>query len=171
MSQIFDYEIPYHIFTGVWAGVQTHYTPQGNFKGVDSFKVAIYWEKPHTLLHFRQDPIEARALAQKLGLSSTVSRLTTYEFDLQIKGKYATGGGVSGVKNEGAETTPDTYIFHITANKHSWFNNQHCPTANERRVIGPQIDANGVVEELISQHLTRVSYEVPPHFRRALLLE
>src|ERR1700749_699823 len=96
IPQIFDYGIPYHIFTGVWGGVQAFYKPQGEFIVAYAFKVSIYWETPYSLMHFRQDPMDSGALAKELKLSETLrkfetlSKLTSYEFDLKINEKYAT---------------------------------------------------------------------------------
>src|SRR3974377_2124717 len=121
MAQDFNYEIPYQIFIGLWSGKSVAYNPQGDFISAWSSKVAIYWEESYTRLHFRQDPVDANAFAQQLRLSSTVSKLLILEFDFQIKGKYAAGDGSAGVKNIGAQTTTDSYIFHITADEQSWY--------------------------------------------------
>jgi hypothetical protein len=170
MAQDFNFEIPYHIFVGLWFGKSLAYTPKGDFVSAWTSTVALYWEEPYRRLHYRQDPVDADALAQQLRLSSAVIRLLAQEFDFHIQGKYATSISAN-VKNLGAETTTDSYIFHIIEAKQSWYNNQYFPSPNERRVIGPQMDDNGNVTFLISQQFTLVSSDVPPHYRRALRLE
>lgn len=167
MTLIFDYGTPYNIFTGVWTCTAATYTPKGDFVGCAASNVAIYWSEPNKRLHFRQtDEVNVHQLATTLALSPAVTKFVAFEFDLEIKGKCATGGA-PGLVNVGAETTPDCYIFHITAGDYAWWNNQYCGTANERRVIGPSLFKNEV-QTVISQHLLRISYEVPDKFRREL---
>jgi hypothetical protein len=164
---IFDFGIPYNVFTGLWTCVATSYSPKGDFIKAQANNVAIYWSEPYTCMHFRQtDSVDVPDVGAALGLLAPASRLLSFEFDLEIEGKSAKGGA-PGLVNVGAETTPDCYIFKITAGDYVWFNNQYCGTANERRVIGPQIH-KGEVELMLSQHLMRVSYDVPDQFKRAL---
>lgn len=163
----FDYAIPYDIFVGFWTGISTTFSPKGEFCKSWANNVAIYWKAPYTLLHFRQDPLED-SIKQALSLPSATHKFISQEFDLNVEGKYATGG-LGGLVNVGAETTPDVYIFHITTEDKSWFNCQYCGTANERRIIGPQMDRDRNVELVISQTYTRISYDIPCRFRRALV--
>jgi hypothetical protein len=108
------------------------------------------------------------ALRKELLLPEVTQKLISQEFDLYINGKYGTSGAGGDVTNIGAETTPDVYIFHVSAGNTSWYNCQHCGTANERKIIGPQMDQDGNVTLVISQTYTRISYDVPDHFRRSL---
>jgi hypothetical protein len=170
MASMFDFGIPYNIFTGLWTCVATSYSPKGDFLEATACNVAIYWSDPYNCMHFRQtDLVDVKRVGVALKLAPAAVRLVSFEFDLEIDGKYATGGA-PGLVNIGAETTPDCYIFHITAGHYVWFNNQYCGTANERRVIGPQI-YKGEVQHMLSQHLMRVSYEVPDKFKRALVAQ
>jgi hypothetical protein len=166
-KQIFDFGIPYNIFTGVWTATQSSYSPKGVLIASTAVEVAIYWSESNRM-HFRQDPLPLKT-TQGMGLTKAAAKLSRWEFDLDIVGKCATGQGPGGVKNIGVETTPDCYIFKITKGAYVWFNNQYCPTANERVVIGPQLFNNNV-QSMLSQHLTRISYEVPMQhrLRRAL---
>lgn len=171
MTQIFDYEIPYDVFTGVWFGKSIAYSPQGDFVAAATSTVAIYWEEPYTRLHFRQDSAEVEAFARQLHHSRFIGKLLTQEFDFQIKVKYAMGSGLGGVKNIGAQMTTDTYVFHITSDRQSWYNDQYFLTRNERRVIGPAMDKTGNVQYLIAQQFTLISEDVPAHHKLALRLE
>jgi hypothetical protein len=162
----FDYAIPYNIFVGFWTGIATTFSPKGEFCESWANNVAIFWESPYKLLHFRQDPL-ADAVEKALRLPEVTRKLISQEFDLSVQGKYATSLPGGDFANVGAETTPDVYIFHVSAGGQSWFNCQYCGTANERRIIGPQME-NGNVTLVISQTFTRISYEVPRRFRRAL---
>lgn len=167
-TQIFDYGTPYNIFTGLWTCTAALYTPQGDFEKATASNVAIYWSEPYTHLHFRQtDSVDVHRVGEALGLPKAAARLAAQEFDLTITGKSATGGA-PGLVNVGAETTPDCYIFHLTTGDYALFNIQYCGTANERRVIGPEL-YKGEVQCLLSQNLIRISYDVPDQFKRALV--
>jgi hypothetical protein len=163
----FNYAIPYDIFTGYWTGIANTFTPKGEFVKSWPYKVAIYWQTPYTHLHFRQDPLSAE-LRNALRLPDVTERLVRQEMDLYIEGKYGKTAPGGTMMNIAAETTPDVYIFHVSVANASWYNCQHCVTPNERKVIGPQLDQAGNVTMVISQTFNRVSYEVPPQFRRAL---
>jgi hypothetical protein len=168
VSTPFDFGIPYNVFTGLWTCVSTAYSPKGDLLGMAASNVAIYWSDPYTCMHFRQtDAADVLRVGRVLGLDPDAVRLVSWEFNLEIDGKYA-HGGAPGLVNVGAETTPDCYIFQITTDDSVWYNNQYCGTANERRVIGPQLK-NGEVEYLLSQNLIRISYDVPDQFKRALV--
>lgn len=163
----FDYAIPYNIFVGFWTGITATYSPKGEFCKSFANNVAIYWETPYKLLHFRQDPLEA-AVEKALLLPEVTLKLISQEFDLEVQGKYATSLPGGAAVNVGAETTPDDYVFHVRAGGDSWFNCQHCGTANERRIIGPQMDQDGNVTLVISQNYTRISYDIPARFKPSL---
>jgi hypothetical protein len=167
-TPIFDFGVPYNIFTGLWTCIATSYSPKGDFLEATACNVAIYWAEPYKRMHFRQtDSVDVHHVGAALGLPKPASRLLSFEFDLEIEGKSAKGGA-TGLVNVGAETTPDCYIFQITAGDYVWYNNQYCGSANERRVIGPQL-YNSDVQFMLSQHLMRVSYDVPDNFKRALV--
>jgi hypothetical protein len=163
-SSAFDYAKPYDIFVGSWSGIASTFTPKGVFIRSWAYDVAIYWET-QTRLHFRQVPLSDE-LRKGLDLSEETHKLISQEFDLNINGKYATSDEGSAVKNVGAETTPDVYIFHVRAGDTSWYNCQHCATVNERKIIGPQMNRDGNVTMVISQTYTRISYDVTDKFRR-----
>ena len=175
--RIFDYEIPYNIFTGFWIAEQSSYNPDGTFFGSTASNVAIYWDEEQSdLMHFRQNPLgatpaqlaEVETIAGRLGLvHPDAKKLVSYQFDLKITGKQAKSLPGQVPKNVGAETTPDCYIFEITSGDYVWYNNQYCATANERLVIGPQL-FKGTIQRLLSQRLTRISYETPPEYKYEL---
>src|SRR5215468_5419604 len=137
MTQLFDYEIPYYVFTGLWFGKSIAYSPQGDLVVVGTSTVALYWEERYTRLHYRQDLASVADFARQLDPYPLLRQLLTLEFDFEIKGKSATACGSGGVKNVGAQMTTDTYVFHITSDTGSWYNNQYFLSRNERRVIGP----------------------------------
>ena len=167
-APIFDFEIPYNIFTGLWTCTATMYNPKGDFIRARASNVAIYWVEPYTHMHFRQtDPKDVKEMGQALGLPAAAARLASIEFDLEIEGKSAKGG-VPGLVNIGAETTPDTYIFHLTYGDYALYNNHYVGTANEQRVIGPLLH-EGEVQFVISQFLMRIDYHVPDEFKRAVI--
>jgi hypothetical protein len=160
----FDYAIPFNIFVGFWTGITATYSPKGEFRESFANNVAIYWETPYKRLHFRQDPLQD-VVEKALRLTGVTRKLISQEFDLEVHGKHATSLPGGDFVNDGAETTPDDYIFHVGAGGNSWFNCQHCGTANERRIIGPQIDKHGKVTLVISQTYTRISYDIPDRFK------
>ena len=170
MTQIFDFEIPYDVFKGLWFGKSIAYNPKGDFVVAWTSKVAIYWEEPFTHLNYRQDSADFDAFARQPDLAPFI-RLLTQEFDFQIKGKSATGTGLGGVTNSGAQMTTDTYVFHIISSMQSWYNNQYFLTREERRVIGPAMDHLGAVQLLIAQQFTLISEDVPIDYKRALRLD
>jgi hypothetical protein len=166
-NRIFDYGIPYNIFTGFWSCICASYTEKGDFIGSTACHVGIYWAEPYSRIHFRQgESVDVPQVLKPLGLSGSARKIMPLEFDLEIVGKYAEGGA-PGVKNVGCETAPDCYIFQISSGDSVWYNNQYCATANERLVIGPQLYKNQV-QLMLSQRLMRISYDVPSAFRRPL---
>jgi hypothetical protein len=98
-----------------------------------------------------------------------VAAVTVAEFDLYISDKYATGSS-SEVDVTGTISRPDVYLFHLCSKKGavSWYNNQYCANANERQIIGPQMDEDGKIQLVIAQTFSRISYEVPERFKRRL---
>ena len=141
----FDYAIPFNIFVGFWSGIASLFTPKGEFEGSFAYTNAIYWETPYKLLHFRQDPLPSE-LREVLHLPDFTRKLLSQEFDLHIVGKTGTSGAGGDLTNIGVETTPDVSIFHVGNGEGSfWFNCQICGTANERKIIGPELDMDGNV--------------------------
>ncbi|MEM8665045.1 MAG: hypothetical protein AAGF49_13110 [Pseudomonadota bacterium] len=66
----------------------------------------------------------------------------------------------------GAESTPGTYLFHLTFPFGNYYNNQYFTTPNERRIIGPYVPAGGVAfSGVVAQTFTRISYDVPDNMR------
>src|SRR6201995_671858 len=108
---LFDYGTPYNIFTGFWTCTAASYTPKGDFIGCVASNVAIYWSELYRRMHFRQgDEVNIHKAASVLALPPAAAKLVSFEFDLEIEGKYA-AGGAPGIVNVGAETTPDCYVF------------------------------------------------------------
>ena len=75
----FDYSVPFDIMVGLWTGVTIIYGPTGEFFSSAASNVAIYWEKPNEVMHFRQGkeeaiaPLTAKKFASNLGLLHTTA--------------------------------------------------------------------------------------------------
>ena len=98
-----------------------------------------------------------------------VAAVTTTEFDLHISGKYATASSPV-MDVTGVNSRPDVYLFHLRLKdgSQSWFNNQYFTNANERQIVGPQLDKDGQIQLVVAQTFSRVSYDVPKTKKRSL---
>ena len=98
-----------------------------------------------------------------------VASVTTTEFDLKVSGKYASASSPS-MDVTGVNSRPDVYLFHLRLKdgSQSWFNNQYFANANERQIIGPQLDKDGQIQLVVAQTFSRVSYDVPKTKKRPM---
>jgi hypothetical protein len=197
----FDFSDPYDIMAGMWTGLTIIYDRTGEYLSSAASNVAIYWDEPHKLMHFRQGEEETipplfSANVEALGASALrrkeqseltsdllsrvdrfkdkayldqVAAVTTTEFDLHISGKYATASSPV-MDVTGVNSRPDVYLFHLRLKdgSQSWFNNQHFTNANERQIVGPQLDKDGQIQLVVAQTFSRVSYGVPQTKKRSL---
>jgi hypothetical protein len=197
----FDFSDPYDIMAGMWTGLTIIYDRTGEYLSSAASNVAIYWDEPHKLMHFRQgeeetipplfsanvEALGASALRRKEQSALTsdllsrvdrfkdkayldqVAAVTTTEFDLHISGKYATASSPV-MDVTGVNSRPDVYLFHLRLKdgSQSWFNNQYFTNANERQIVGPQLDKDGQIQLVVAQTFSRVSYDVPKTKKRSL---
>jgi hypothetical protein len=160
----FDYATPYDIMVGLWTAQKIVYGPKGEYLDSTPSFVAVYWEKRHKLMHFREGKSSKR-----LARRAAVARMASLEFDLNVDGKYSHGESSKGVKITGTETRPDVYHFHLKdVDGGNWYNNHYLISPNERHVLGPLVEKNGKIEMIVAQTLTRVSYDVPKKYKRKL---
>lgn len=99
----------------------------------------------------------------------SIADVMVMEFDLHVFGKHASGSS-SVMDVTGVNSRPDTYLFHLRRKDgaQSWFNNQYFTNANERQIIGPQLDKDGNIQMVLAQTFSRVSYEVPEKYKHEL---
>jgi hypothetical protein len=164
----FDYATPYDIMVGLWTVQKIIYGPKGEYLDSAPSFVAVYWEKRHKLMHFREDEPDTRNSSKRFARRAAVARVVSLEFDLKVEGKYSHGESSRGVKITGTETRPDVYHFHLQDEGGDWYNNHYLISPNERHVLGPFVEKNGKIEEIVAQTLTRVSYDVPMKYKRGL---
>lgn len=175
-----DFAIPYELMVGVWSGMCTVYTAQGEFHSTTPSMVAIYWKQRPTVLHYRQieqqfptpgsppqmivKPVPTTIASD--AIEEAVLQTTNLHFDLQVNGKTcrASNLGGPGLQNvEGTQTRPGVYIFHLGFRNFRYYNNQYFIDPNERHIIGPCLrGAAPEVAFVAAQAFTRVSYDVPP---------
>jgi hypothetical protein len=76
VSHEFDFSVPFDIMVGLWIGSTILYSPTGEYLSSSASKVTIRWERPGTLLHFRQlvEPIPEHPLVGA-EFSSNVEKL------------------------------------------------------------------------------------------------
>jgi hypothetical protein len=165
---VFDYGTPYNIMVGFWIGLADVYSIKGEYQGSMSSSGAVYWKEPNKKLHFRQDPEDTsnRVLKNFAHQRAVVQRLTL-EYDLDVDGKYCDGAS-GGVHVTGTEMRPDVYHFHLKFPDVDWYNIHRFMGENERNVLGPSVAHDGTIQMVVSQTLTRISYDVPNEFRREL---
>jgi hypothetical protein len=165
----FDYATPYQLMVGVWDGLASAFDKNGDFDGTYASRVAIYWKKRGKILCFRQvqqtDRIHFRTDDKVAKSKKWVIGETPYHVDFLIVGKHGRGES-DGKIYEGVETTPGTYLFHIKSKDGSFYNNQYFVNPNERRVIGPFVEAGqNEITYVLSQVFVRISYDVPANLR------
>jgi hypothetical protein len=166
-----DFATPYDIMVGFWAKQSIMYDSQGEY--IDSIpgSVAVYWKKKGKIIHFREDLLEdATSSGKRYAHHATISKLTRSEFDLTVKGKFASGGSPA-VQVTGREARPDVYHFHLKiSNEGHWYNTHYFLSQNERHIMGPFVPAkgDGEIAYIVTQTLTRVSYEIPKRYKRDL---
>jgi hypothetical protein len=164
-----DYDTPYDIMTGLWAGVATTYDPKGKYLGTMRSRLAVYWKKPHTLMHFRQDvEVDGDEMSEGDVVRKSPTKLVRLDFDLEVDGNYARGstGGPAGVEIIGTKTRSDHYHFHLRSNEGSWYNNHHFMGPDERHILGPFIGRDGEIAAVVAQTFNRMSHDVPTEYIR-----
>jgi hypothetical protein len=181
----FDYARPYDLMVGLWSGVSTSYTPDGEYILSVPSLVAIYWKKRSRVLHYRQDelPNLDGTLMATHPNRAAVTKILHHSFDLDIRGKscVSTAGSHDDVRVAGTETRPGIYLFHLTFAEGHYYNNQYFANPNERHIIGPFIAADrqtrrggrggavgGEIAVVVAQTFTRISYDVPSRFKRPI---
>ena len=181
----FDYARPYDLMVGLWAGMATSYDAQGNYLISVPSLVAIYWERPYTLLHYRQD--ELPDLDERLEdhpHPAAFSKIIHHNFNLKITGKGCVSAEASrrDVRVKGTETKPGVYLFHLMFEEGHYYNNQYFTDPNERQIIGPFVATPqqspakrggpaapvGEITVVVAQTFSRISYDVPKRFKRPL---
>jgi hypothetical protein len=162
-NSAFDYATPYDIMVGLWTVQKIIYGPRGEYLESTPSFVAVYWEERHKLMHFREETDSTNS-SKRFAHRAAFS----LEFDLKVDGKYSHGESSMGVKITGTETRPDVYHFHLKDKSGDWYNNHYLISPNERHILGPFVEKNGKIEEIVAQTLTRVSYDVPKKYKRKL---
>jgi hypothetical protein len=166
-----EYATPYDIMVGFWAKQSIMYDEKGVYLDSIPGLVAIYWKKPGKLMHFREDLLEdSSSSGKRYAHRATVFKVVRSEFDLTVKGKYATGKSPD-LTLTGREARPDVYHFHLTvANEGHWYNNHYFLSTNERHIMGPFVPAkgDGEIAYIVTQTLTRISYDIPKEYKRDL---
>jgi hypothetical protein len=166
-NTVFDYATPYDIMVGLWTVQKIIYGPRGQYLDSTPSFVAVYWERRHKLMHFREDEPDTSNSSKRFAHRAAVAQVVSLEFDLKVNGKYSHGES-SGVKVTGTETRPDVYHFHLKTKSGDWYNNHYLISPNERHILGPFVEKNGEIEWIVAQTLTRVSYDVPKKYKRGL---
>ena len=184
----FDYARPYDLMVGLWNGMATSYDAQGRYLTSVPSLVAIYWKRPYTLLHYRQD--ELPDLDERLEghpHASAMAKIIHHNFDLKITGKscVSTAASHDDVRVAGTETRPGIYLFHLMFKEGHYYNNQYFTDPNERQIIGPFVATTnpaepasrrrstsaapvGEIQVVVAQTFSRLSYEVPSQYKRPL---
>jgi len=168
-----DFATPYDMMVGFWAKQSVTYDPKGNYVDAVPGLVAVYWKERGKRMHFREDLVDIEGAEKQYAHKAAVALLSRMEFDLTIRGKFATGGSHH-VMVTGTETRPDVYHFHLNDKSSDdpgdWFNTHHFITENERNIMGPFLPAgrNRNIQWIVVQTLTRISFEIPDSFRRKL---
>jgi hypothetical protein len=165
---VFDFGTPFNIMVGFWIGLADYYSMKGEYQGSMSSSGAVYWKTPNKLLHFRQDQDDtSNRMLKNFAHKPAAVKGATLEYDLQVDGKYCTGES-GGVHVFGTEMRPDTYHFHLKFPDADWYNVHRFMSENERNVLGPAVAHDGTIQMVVSQTLTRISYDVPNEYRREL---
>jgi hypothetical protein len=165
----FDYDTPYDIMTGFWVGVATTYDSKGKYLGSMSSRLAVYWKKPHTLIHFHQEMAKSDEMLEGYASRKASDKLILLDLDLRVDGKCANGStdGPDVVEITGTATRPDHYHFHLQSKEGHWYNNHHFMGPDERHILGPFIGRDGEIAAVVAQTFKRISHEVPREYLRA----
>ena len=188
-QSVFDYARPYDLMVGVWAGIALSYDANGNYQASIPSMVAIYWKRPYTLLHYRQDELpdlDDRLKVHPPHLRAAVRNIVHHNFDLEVNGKVSTSTSATqeNMRVAGLQTRPGIYLFHLMFPQGHYYNNQYFTSPNERHIIGPYVAAEsnepaqrrkgaslppvGSIANVVSQTFTRISYDVDTKYKRAL---
>ncbi|MGQ7847270.1 hypothetical protein ACUNV4_22465 [Granulosicoccus sp. 3-233] len=160
------FSIPFDIMVGVWTGHSIMYDEKGQYLYTGPSLCAIYWKTPGKLLHYWQNDLgnldEVLAHPARSDLRNVV---VIRDFDLLVDGKSCqsvkTRPAVSGV-----ESIPGTYLFDLALEGGHYYNNQYFHSPNERHIIGPYVkDGDTGISAVVAQTFTRISYDVPQHYR------
>jgi hypothetical protein len=168
---VFDYARPYDIMVGYWAGIANGYDPKGKYAGVSApSRVAVYWKKKYSLLHFRTDGVSlSEKMLKDSPLRAAFAQLLGLEFDLNVSGKHATTSRAAETAVTGTQTRADVYHFHLqnTSQGTDWYNTHYFTSAEERQIMGPGL-LNNKIGMIVIQTFTRLSYDVPKPYKREL---
>jgi hypothetical protein len=181
----FDYARPYDLMVGVWSGMSTSYDAKGRYLISVPSLVAIYWKRPYTLLHYRQDEqpdLDARLEGHPE--PAALAKIIHHNFDLSVTDKacVSTAASHRDLRVAGTETRPGVYLFHLMFEEGHYYNNQYFTNPNERQIIGPFVAIDrqpaagrrhgaapvGEVTVVVAQTFTRISYDVPARYKRPL---
>ena len=183
-KSIFDYETPYDIMVGAWTGHSILYDSKGAYKFTGPSILSIYWKEPGKILRYFQEDMGNldNIVARHEGHYPVVDVIQTRAFDLHIDPKApkaCVSGPESAIRVQGAESRPDTYLFHLEFPAEgkspggNYYNNQYFANPNERHIIGPyvpNVHADSATpasdfSSVIAQTFTRISYaDIPAEF-------
>lgn len=172
-SSRFDFAEPFDIMLGTWNGITTVYDDKGRYQASVASMVYMSWVKKGSVLRYVQN--ELANLDEALDVhphKAVVASIVRHDFELKVAGKacFTTGKRAEKVSLQGTETSPGTYIFHLTFPEGDYYNNQYFSSPNERHIIGPFVPAgkDRAFSMVVAQTFTRVSYDViEPAYRGA----
>lgn len=184
----FDYENPFDIMVGAWAGHSISYDPKGGYQFTVPSLCWIHWvdpDKKTRLRYFQEDQgnIDNLVIWHEEGHQEVENTVLTRAFDLIVDGKSCTSdphtSEAARCKVEGLQSRPGNFIFHLNIlpfegnDKQkafpgaNYYNNQYFINPNERQIIGPYILDDGTMNltTVIAQTFSRISYHVPEKFQ------
>lgn len=135
---------PYQCFMGRWEGLCKTFTPAGEFVEGSVVHMDVYWvDKVTWHLHEHFENL------YEVGE-------TVFHTDIKVEGKRCFAEN-SMVKLEGAELTPNNYVFSIESavSKTTVYNNHYFLDANTRRIITHKV-RNGKTHIFQIQDFVRV---------------
>ncbi len=161
------YSIPFDIMVGVWTGHSVMYDDRGEYLYTGPSLCAIYWKTPGKVLHYWQEDLgNLDAFLEHPDQADLKNTVVIRDFDLAVDGKSCKSveafPAVSGV-----ESIPGTYLFDLSLEGGHYYNNQYFHNPNERHIIGPYVPDGGTgIAAVVAQTFTRISYDVPEHYRQ-----
>ena len=183
----FDYENPFDIMVGAWAGHSIAYDKHGAYKATVPSLCWIRWigEGKKRLRYFQEDQgdLDYLIIRHEESYDEVENTVKARAFDLLIDGKTCISdphtSEAARCKVEGMQSRPGNFIFHLnilpyeTSDKEKhpgahYYNNQYFMNPNERQIIGPYIldDGNMKLEQVIAQTFSRISYDIPQKMLR-----
>lgn len=160
------YSIPFDIMVGLWTGHSVMYDDRGAYQYTGPSLCAIYWKTPGELLHYWQKDLgDLDELLEHPHQEDLSDIVVIRDFDLLVNGKSCKSVHESPAVS-GVESTPGTYLFDLALGAGHYYNNQYFTNPNERHIIGPYVpDGGSGIAVVVAQTFTRISYEVPEHYR------